>query len=221
MVQIGIWSEIVELLFGLLNSLLISFIGISLGLLIGFVFGAVRYFQIPVANTFAVWYVNLFRCTPLLVQVFLLFYALPDLGIRLSPFVTSWVALSLWGGAYQTEVFRASFEAVSKNIITAGRALGLPSAQTFFDITLPIAARISITGATTTALTQFRSSAFMIVVGYQELTYVANSIVSDTFKVFETFGLACLMYFLVCSVISRIMLFVEKKVAVPGFGEVK
>ncbi|XUJ37452.1 ABC transporter permease subunit [Bradyrhizobium japonicum] len=153
-------------------------------------------------------------------QLFL-FYALPDIGIRLTPFETSWLALALWGGAYQTEVFRAAFEAVPKGEVTAARALGLPAFQTFLDITLPIALRIAITGTTTTAITQFRSSSFMIVVGYQELTYVANRIVSDTFKVFETFGIACLMYLLGCSIISALSRTFERRLAVPGLGVVK
>lgn len=213
--------EVGELLAGLGNSLLISAIGIVLGICIGIALGAVRYARVPVAGTVVAWFVNVFRCTPLLVQIFLLFYALPDLGIRLTPFETSWLALALWGGAYQTEVFRAAFEAVPKGEVTAARALGLPALQTFLDVTLPIAFRIAVTGATTTAITQFRSSSFMIVVGYQELTYVANRIVSDTFKVFETFGLACLMYLVVCSLISIASRFLERRIAIPGLGVAK
>lgn len=219
--QDDLMREVTELLAGLGNSLLISAIGILLGIGIGVVLGAIRHAQIPVANILIVWFVNTFRCTPLLVQIFLLFYALPDMGIRLTPFETSWLVLALWGGAYQTEVFRAAFDAVPKGEVTAARALGLPAFQTFLDVTLPIALRIATTGATTTAITQFRSSSFMIVVGYQELTYVANRIVSDTFKVFETFGIACLMYLLVCSILSAASRTFERRLAFPGLGATK
>ncbi|MEY9194697.1 amino acid ABC transporter permease [Bradyrhizobium ottawaense] len=219
--QNDLMKEETELLAGLGNSLLISAIGIALGIGIGLVLGAIRYARIPITNIAIVGFVNAFRCTPLLVQIFLLFYALPDIGIRLTPFETSWLALALWGGAYQTEVFRAAFEAVPKGEVTAARALGLPAFQTFLDITLPIALRVAITGTTTTAITQFRSSSFMIVVGYQELTYVANRIVSDTFKVFETFGIACLMYLLVCSILSALSRTFERRLAIPGLGVVK
>ncbi|MCP3465482.1 amino acid ABC transporter permease [Bradyrhizobium sp. CCGUVB23] len=214
-------TEVTALLIGLGNSLLISAIGIALGIGIGVVLGAIRYARIPVVSLVIVGFVNAFRCTPLLVQIFLLFYALPDIGISLTPFQTSWLALGLWGGAYQTEVFRAAFDAVPKGEVTAARALGLPAFQAFLDVTLPLALRIAITGATTTAITQFRSSSFMIVVGYQELTYVANRIVSDTFKVFETFGIACLMYLLVCSILSAASRAFERKLAIPGLGVVK
>ncbi|MCP3474851.1 amino acid ABC transporter permease [Bradyrhizobium sp. CCGUVB1N3] len=214
-------TEVTALLMGLGNSLLISVIGIAIGIGIGVVLGAIRYARIPVASLVIVGFVNTFRCTPLLVQIFLLFYALPDIGISLTPFQTSWLALALWGGAYQTEVFRAAFDAVPKGEVTAARALGLPALQTFIDVTLPLALRIAITGATTTAITQFRSSSFMIVVGYQELTYVANRIVSDTFKVFETFGIACLMYLLVCSILSAVSRTFERRLAIPGLGVIK
>lgn len=211
-------SEALALLQGLGNSVLVSIIGIALGVALGIVLGAVRYARVPVLHWLVSWFVNVFRCTPLLVQIFLLFYALPDIGIRLSPFETAWLALGLWGGAYQTEVFRAGFSAVPPGEILAARALGLPAVRTFLDVTLPLGLRMSLPAATTTAITQFRSSSFMIVVGYQELTYVANRIVSDSFKVFETFGTASLMYLVVCTMISVASRRVERAVAIPGLG---
>ncbi|WP_407165929.1 amino acid ABC transporter permease [Bradyrhizobium sp. ORS 111] len=219
--QSDLTKEVTALLVGLGNSLLISAIGIVLGIGIGIVLGAIRYARLPIVSMMIIWFINAFRCTPLLVQIFLLFYALPDIGVSLTPFQTSWLALALWGAAYQTEVFRAAFDAVPKGDVTAARALGLPAFQTFLAVTLPLALRIAIAGATTTAITQFRSSSFMIVVGYQELTYVANRLVSDTFKVFETFGIACLMYLLVSSILSAVSRALERKLAVPGFGVVK
>ncbi len=207
--------------YGLLNSLLVSAIGIALGLAIGVVFGAIRYARIPFAHQIIGGYVNFFRCTPLLVQIFMLYFALPEVGVRLSPFQTAWLALGLWGGAYQTEVFRAGYAAVSKHDILAARALGMPAFRTFLDITLPIGLRNTIQAATTTAITQFRSSSFMIVVGYMELTYVANRIVSETFEVFEIFGIAALMYLIVCIIISSLSRLLERTSRVPSTGVVK
>lgn len=214
-------GQMVAMGYGLLNSLIISSIGIVLGLAIGVIFGALRYARIPVAHQMIGCYVNFFRCTPLLVQIFMLYFALPEVGIRLSAFTTSWLALGLWGGAYQTEVFRAGYAAVSKHDILAARALGMPAFQTFLDITLPIGLRSTIQAATTTAITQFRSSSFMIVVGYMELTYVANKIVSETFQVFEIFGVAALMYLMVCLLISMFSRALESASHVPGLGVAK
>jgi len=214
-------GQLVAMGYGLLNSLIVSAIGIALGLLIGTIFGAIRYARIPIAHQIIGGYVHFFRCTPLLGQIFMLYFALPEIGIRLSPFVTSWLALGLWGGAYQAEVFRAGYAAVSKHDILAARALGMPGLQTFLDITLPIGLRSTIQAATTTAITQFRSSSFMIVVGYMELTYVANRIVSETFQVFEIFGIAALMYLMVCLLISTLSRALERTSHVPGLGVTK
>lgn len=211
-------GELLVLLDGLGRSLLISAIGIAMGLALGLLFGAVRYARIPVASQLIGCYVNLFRCTPLLVQVVMLYFALPDLGIKLSPFATSWLALGLWGAAYHTEIFRAGFGAVNPNEVVAARALGMSATRSFLDITLPLGARASIPAATTMAITQFRSSSFMIAVGYQELTYVANRMVADTFKVFEVFGVAALAYLIVSNVIAIASRRLEKRVAVPGLG---
>jgi polar amino acid transport system permease protein len=93
--------------------------------------------------------------------------------------------------------------------------------RAFLDVTLPLGARASIPASTTMAITQFRSSSFMIAVGYQELTYVANRMVADTFKVFDIFGIAALAYLVVSNIIAIASRRLERAVAVPGLGAVK
>lgn len=214
-------NELLALFDGLGRTLLISAIGIALGISLGIVMGAVRHARILILSQLIVCYTNLFRCTPLLVQIVMLYFALPDLGIRLTSFETSWLALGLWGAAYHTEIFRAGFGAVNPNLVLASRALGMTSFRTFLDVTVPLGARASIPAATTMAITQFRSSSFMIAVGYQELTYVANRMVADTFKVFQVFGLAALAYLVVSSIIAMGSRRIEKAITVPGLGTVK
>lgn len=214
-------NELLVLLGGLGRTLLVSGIGITLGMALGMLMGAARHARIPVLSRLIACYANLFRCTPLLVQVVMLYFALPDLGVKLSPFETSWLALGLWGAAYHTEIFRAGFGAVNPNEVLAARALGMSAPRAFLDITVPLGARAAIPAATTMAITQFRSSSFMIAVGYQELTYVANRMVADTFKVFQVFGIAALAYLIVSNVIAIASRRLEKTVAVPGLGAVK
>jgi polar amino acid transport system permease protein len=214
-------NDLLVLLDGLGRTLWISAIGIALGISLGMVMGAVRHARTPVLSQLIACYANVFRCTPLLVQVVMLYFALPDLGIKLTPFETSWLALGLWGAAYHTEIFRAGFGAVNPNEVLAARALGMSALRAFLDITVPLGARASIPAATTMAITQFRSSSFMIAVGYQELTYVANRMVADTFKVFEIFGIAALAYLVVSNIIAIASRRLERAVAVPGLGGVK
>ena len=214
-------SELLVLLDGLGRTLLISAIGIAMGIALGMLMGAARHARIPVLSQAIACYANLLRCTPLLVQVVMLYFALPDLGIKLTPFDTSWLALGLWGAAYHTEIFRAGYGSVNPNEVVAARALGMSAPRAFLDVTLPLGMRASIPAATTMAITQFRSSSFMIAVGYQELTYVANRMVADTFKVFEIFGIAALAYLVVSNIIAIASRKLERAVAVPGLGVVK
>lgn len=211
-------AELLAFAEGLWHSLLVSSIGMLLGMFIGITMGALRHARLLVISTLAAVYVNVFRCTPLLVQIFLLYFALPEIGIRLSPFQAAFLSLGLWGGAYQCEVMRAGFDAVPRQQILAARALGLPALRTFLTVVLPIGFRTSLPSATTTALTQFRSSSFMIVISYTELTYVANRLASDTFEVFRIFGTASLIYLGVSFLISSASRQLESYLRVPGLG---
>ncbi|WP_174246509.1 amino acid ABC transporter permease [Burkholderia sp. L27(2015)] len=207
-----------RLIVGLLHSLLLSAVGFLLAILIGIGCGTLRYGRLPGAHFLIACYVNIFRCTPLLVQIFMIFFALPEIGLRLSPFSTGVVALGLWGGAYLTEDIRAGLDAVSTKDILAARALGMGAVTTFMEITLPLGLRYALPAATTTALNLFRSSSLMIVVSYSELTYTANRIASDTFDIFGVFGVAALLYLISSILLSYFARGLERATYVPGFG---
>src|SRR4029450_5038290 len=91
---------------------------------IGLTLGAARALRIPVASQVAAVYVEVIRNTPILVQIFMLYFALPQVGIRLEAFTVAWLAVTIWGGAFNTENFRAGFEAVPARYREAGAALG-------------------------------------------------------------------------------------------------
>lgn len=204
---------------GLLHSLLISAAGFLLAIVVGICIGSLRFFRPPMVNSLVACYVNIFRCTPLLVQIFLIFYALPEVGVRLSPFATGIVALGLWGGAYSSEDVRAGLEAVAKREILAARTLGMSAVMTFVYITLPLGLRYALPALTTTALNIFRSSSFMIVVGYSELTYTANRVASDTFNIFGAFGTAALLYLVSSIALGYFARTIERVTSFPGLGQ--
>ena len=101
-----------ELVDGLLNTLKVSAFGIAGAFLIGAVLGAARAHRIPVVSQITAVYVEVIRNTPILVQIFMIFYALPQFGILLNQFTVAWLSVMIWGGAFNTENFRAGFEAV-------------------------------------------------------------------------------------------------------------
>src|SRR5919108_4704198 len=121
-----------ELVAGLRRTLVVSLIAIAGALLIGLVLGAARAHRIPVVSQLAAIYVEVIRNTPLLVQVFFIYFGLsePPFNIRLTAFTAGCVSLIIWGGAFNTENFRAGFEAVPDRYREAGLALGFSRVMT-------------------------------------------------------------------------------------------
>lgn len=204
------------LLDGLVNTIIVSVLAILIASVLGALLGALRYARIPVLSQIISVYVTIIRATPLIVQIFLIYYALPEVGITLTPFTAALISLSLWGAAYQVEVFRAGYESVGQGEVVAARALGMGAITAFKDVTLPIGLRVSIAPAITNAITMFRSSSFMSAIGFMELTFVANNIVSRSFEVFKIFGIAALMYLIVSTLFSYFGRWLEKRVRIPG-----
>src|SRR5215203_2926029 len=147
-----------ELLQGLENTLKVSAIAIVGAFLIGLVLGAARAHRIPVVSQFTAVYVEVIRCTPILVQIFLLFYGLPQLGILLGQFTTAWLAVTIWGGAFHSENFRAGFLAVSHRHREAALALGFRPLATFVNVTLPIGGRIALPSSINTAISVVKNT---------------------------------------------------------------
>lgn len=205
---------------GLGRTLLVSVLGIAISLILGVVLGGIRYARVPVLSQLIDAVATFIRCTPLIVQIFMIFYGLPEVGITLSPFSAAVISLAIWGAAYQIETFRAGFEAVPVGDVTAARALGMTLIGTFRSVTLPLGLRTALPSVTTVTISQFRSSAFMVAIGYAELTAVANRIVSNTFQVFEVFGVAALMYLVVSTLISAGSRLAERRLATATAGGV-
>src|SRR5919199_2592680 len=170
---------------GLWKTLEVSLIGIAGSLAVGLVLGAARAHRIPVISQLAAVYVEVIRNTPILVQIVFLGFGLPEFPghpIRLDAFTTAWIALTVWGGAFNTENFRAGFEAVPARYREAARALGFGRLATFFNVTLPIGGRIALPSSINTYISVLKNTSLMTAIGYPELTNVARSIAAVTFR---------------------------------------
>src|SRR5918999_2581808 len=134
-------------------------VGIVGASIIGLVLGAARAHRVPVISQLAAAYVEAIRNTPILVQIFFLYYGLPavpgeiagvtipgvgDDGIQVDVFTVAWLSVMIWGGAFNIENFRAGFEAVPRRFREAGYALGFTPLKTFLNVTLPIGGRLSL-----------------------------------------------------------------------------
>jgi His/Glu/Gln/Arg/opine family amino acid ABC transporter permease subunit len=204
-----------ELLDGLLHTLWVSAIAIVGAFVIGLVLGAARAHRVPVVSQLAAIYVEVIRNTPILVQIFFLFYGLPQLGIRLDAFTVAWLSVTIWGGAFNTENFRAGFEAVPYRYREAGFALGFGRLSTFLNVTLPIGGRIALPSSINTYISVLKNTSLLYVISYPELTTVALQINALTLETIETFTTLAVAYLAIVWTLSALIRILESHLALP------
>jgi polar amino acid transport system permease protein len=213
------WSYIADhlpqLWHGLLHTLEAAGIGIAGSLLVGSLLGAARAHRVPVVSQLAATYVEIIRNTPILAQIFLIFYGLPRFGILLSPFEAAWIAVTVWGGAFNTENFRAGFEAVPARYREAALALGFGRLGTFVNVTLPVGSRISLPSTINTYVAVLKNTALMTAIGYPELTNTAYSLASFSFKDVEMYSVLAVAYLALVWSLSAAIRVIEGRLALP------
>jgi polar amino acid transport system permease protein len=200
-----------ELLGGLGRTFEVSAIAIVGALLIGILLGAARAHRVPVVSQLAAVYVEVIRNTPILVQIFMLFFALPEIGIRFDAFTVAWLAVLIWGGAYNTENFRAGFEAVPFSYREAGLALGFSRIANFFNVTLPIGGRIAIPSSINTYIAVVKNTALVYVISYPEFTTTALQINALTLETLETFTTLGVTYLVIVWSLSALIRLAESR----------
>ncbi len=183
-----------DLLRGCWLTLSMSTISMAFGLVIGLACVVFRQSGSSVARFVVNGFVETIRNTPFLVQVFFLFFGLPALGIRLSAGFAAVLALSLNGGAFATEIIRGGVEAINKGQVEAGYALGLKRLQIFRDIVMRPALRAIYPALTGQFILLLLTSSIVSSVSAEELTYVAQRLESVTFRSFEVYLVATLLY---------------------------
>jgi polar amino acid transport system permease protein len=204
-----------ELLHALLRTLEVSAIAIVGAFFIGAILGAARAHRIPVVSQLAACYVELIRNTPILVQIFFIFFGLPEIGIKLDTFTVAWLAVMIWGGAFNTENFRAGFEAVPHRYREAGLALGFGRLATFLNVTLPIGGRIALPASINTYIAVVKNTSLLYVIAYRELTTTAVNISNLTLQTLEAFTVLGIVYLAVVWTLSTIIRLIESRLALP------
>ncbi|MFL5919233.1 MAG: amino acid ABC transporter permease [Gaiellaceae bacterium] len=214
-----VWDHLPDYWEGLQATLKVAAIGIGGSLAIGIALGAARAHRLPVISWLAAIYVEVIRNTPILVQIFFVAGALPHLPnhpIRLDPFTIAWLSVMIWGGAYNTENFRAGFEAVPYRYREAGLALGFSRLATFYNVTLPIGSRIALPSSINTYVSVLKNTSLLTAIGFAELTNTAYSLESESFKPIEVYFTLGAIYLLVVWALSALVRVVEWRLALPG-----
>ena len=204
-----------ELIEGLVNTLKVAALGIAGAFVIGVVLGAARAHRVPVVSQFTVGYVELIRNTPILVQIFMIFYALPQFGIVLDGFTVAWLSVMIWGGAFNSENFRAGFEAVPHRYHEAAAALGFGRLATFFNVTLPIGGRIALPSSINTYISVLKNTSLMIVIGFAELTTTSLNISNLTLQTTESLTVLACVYLTLVWGLSALIRLLESRLALP------
>jgi len=214
------------LLSGLMLTIETSLLAWVIALLFGTVVGVMRTLPSRAASWIGFGYVEFFRNMPLLVQLFLWFFVLPELlprGIGLwmkqlqnAPFYTAAIGIGLFMSARVAEQLRAGIGSMPRGQKMAATALGLTTAQAYSYILLPIAFRIILPPLTSEFLNTIKNTAVAITIGLIELTGEARAMQEFSFQVFEAFTAATLMYLAINVVVVVAMRLLERSVAVPG-----
>jgi polar amino acid transport system permease protein len=204
-----------ELLDGLLNTLKVSAFAIAGAFVIGAVLGAARAHRIPVVSQLTAAYVELVRNTPILVQIFMIFYALPQAGVQFDRFTVAWLSVMVWGGAFNSENFRAGFEAVPFRYREAAFALGFDRVRTFLNVTLPIGGRIALPSSINTYISVLKNTSLMYVIGYGELTTTTLNISNLTLETSEALTVLAVVYLALVWTLSALIRVLENRLALP------
>jgi His/Glu/Gln/Arg/opine family amino acid ABC transporter permease subunit len=206
------WEELLD---GLVNTLKVSVIAVAGAFVIGVLLGAARAHKLPVVSQLTACYVELVRNTPILVQIFLIYFALPQFGITLNQFTVAWLSVMIWGGAFNSENFRAGFEAVSYRYREAAHALGFGPRATFLNVTLPIGGRIALPSSINTYISVVKNTSLMYVIGYTELTTTALNISALSLETLEALTVLGVVYLTLVWSLSAVIRMLESRLALP------
>jgi His/Glu/Gln/Arg/opine family amino acid ABC transporter permease subunit len=206
-----ILRNIHPLLTGLGLGLFLAVCSLSVGVLIGLTtaFGAIskrRWLKGLVLG-----YTTIFRNTPLLVLIYISYFGLPLIGITFNREMAFIVMLSLYAGAYMMEVFRAGLSAIPNGLIEAGQTIGLRRGQIRWTIQLPIMIRNVLPSLSNYLISLFKDTSLASAIAIPELTYAANKITTETFRVFEAWITVGLMYLATCYLLAYVLRRLERR----------
>ncbi|GGD99171.1 ABC transporter permease [Aureimonas endophytica] len=210
----AVWRNFDHLLWGLGLSLVLAVFAIGIGCLIGLVLAFGRIGRSRVLRALSGLYVTVFRNLPLLVLVLFSFFALPQMGLRLTKTNSFVLALALYSGAYLAEVFRGGLLGVPKGMREAGLAIGLTEGQIRRRIVLPIMIRAVLPALGSTFIGLFKDTSLAAAIAVPELTFEARKINVETFRVIETWIVASGLYVATCSLLAAILRRIEARLAV-------
>jgi polar amino acid transport system permease protein len=204
---------------GLVTSVLLIVPSAACGLLVGIGVGTARAFAPPWASRLARWYAALFRGTPLVVQLFILYFGLPNVGIYLQPYTAAVLGFTLCSGAYHSEYIRGGLLSIKQGQVQAAQSLGFSTWRTMIHIVIPQALRRALPGCGNELIYLVKYSSLAYIITCIELTGEGKILASKTFRYTEVFLVVGLYYLTLVSLASIGLQKLESRLSVPGFGK--
>jgi len=190
-----------RLLRGAWETIKLTAMGVSLGFIIGMLTGIVRAYKVPFLDPLAKIYITVIRGTPLLVQIFFIFFGIPSIiGNTISPIVAGTIAISINAGAYFAEIIRGAVQSIHRSQIEASRSLGLTWFKTMRYVVWPQALLIALPALGNQFIISLKDTSLLAVISVEELTRNGQIIIAATFRAFQIWLLVAIIYLVLTSI---------------------
>ena len=199
-------------------TLKIGILGIILAIAVGLVCTLILHKKIPLLRQLVSIYVELSRNTPLLIQLFFIYYGLPKLGIKIDAFVCGVLGLAFLGGSYMCEAFRSGIESIDKIQEESALSLGLSHNQALFYILLPQAVSISTPAFVANIIFLLKETSVFSAISLMDLMFTAKDLIGIYYKTVESLALLVFFYLIILLPVSILGSYVERNVRYAGFG---
>ncbi|HCF6706489.1 amino acid ABC transporter permease [Pseudomonas aeruginosa] len=203
------------LLQGAMYTVLFAAVSMVLGLILGFSVAVVRVTKVPVVSQIAAVYVSAFRGTPLLVQIFVLYYGLPSVGIEFTPVTAGILALTLNVAAYLSESMRGAILGIDKGQWEAGLSVGLTWGQTLWNIIPPQALRLAVPSLSNSLISLIKDTSLISVITVTELMLATKEVIAETFQPLPLYLAAAGIYWLLSALFERVQKALENRLTAP------
>lgn len=191
--------------------------GLAMGLALGLLAALARVYGPSWARWLAVGYIELFRGTPVLVQLFLIYFGLPGLGITLSRMTSAFLAMGFNSGAYQAEYLRGALLAIGEGQMMAGRAIGMSRAKAIRYIILPQALRLVIPAWSNEPISLLKTTAVVFLIAVPDLMTRAKALAAQTYDPISAYLAVAVVYLVLVFILNEFLKFIERRARVPGF----
>jgi polar amino acid transport system permease protein len=199
------------LLAALERTLAYTALGFSAAVGVGMIIAVVRLAPVAPLRAVAKLYTETFKNLPLITEIYILYFGLASLGVRLNTFQAGSLALALFYGAYLSEIFRGGLQSVPPGQREAAQVLGLTPLRAFRYVTLPQAVRVALPGTSTMMVDLLKGTSLMVAIGGGELMTQGTLIASDTFQAMEVYLVIGLIYLAMCYPLAQLALFFERR----------